>query len=333
MTQYALWAQEQGGSSQRDFLVPISGASGGTLAAMFAHLVSPAPEEGQVWTIVNGLPAWADASGGGDIGPGTANTLAMFTGATTLGDAPLVYNGSTTLTFAQPAPALMLTDTTASAKSLTIAVDGNKVALRESAGAAGSLLTLDLANNRVGIGDASPTEALVVEGSILLAQSGYFATSGLAGAALHVYGAGADPNSQVFTFKAGQLGIDTLSPSYSLHVGGATPQLAVDTTAASVATGLKVTGAAAGSGIALAAISSGTDEDMTLAGKGAGNVTVLSPLKIGTALVTTIDGSTTPLLSSSNMIGSTGGPTVAAQNGWVKMQDASGAAIWLPVWK
>jgi hypothetical protein len=58
-----------------------------------------------------------------------------------------------------------------------------------------------------------------------------------------------------------------------------------------------------------------------------------SLFKTTTALVTTTDGSTTPLISSANMIGSTGGPTVAQQNGWVKMQDSIGATIFVPVWK
>ena len=55
-------------------------------------------------------------------------------------------------TISNTAPSLVLTDTTASAKSLTIAVDANLAQFRESAGAAGSLLVLDLVNARVGIG-------------------------------------------------------------------------------------------------------------------------------------------------------------------------------------
>ena len=55
------------------------------------------------------------------------------------------------------APSFSLTDTTASAKSLTIAVDANLAQLRESAGASGSLMVLDLANKRVGIGTAAPS--------------------------------------------------------------------------------------------------------------------------------------------------------------------------------
>ncbi len=64
-------------------------------------------------------------------------------------------NGNLTIT--NTAPNIVLTDSTASAKGLTVAVDANKAQLRESAGAAGSLLVLDLANNRVGVATASPS--------------------------------------------------------------------------------------------------------------------------------------------------------------------------------
>ena len=64
------------------------------------------------------------------------------------------------------APSIILTDTTASAKDLTIEVDADFARLRESAGAAGSLLTLDLTNNRVGIATASPGVALDVTGAV-----------------------------------------------------------------------------------------------------------------------------------------------------------------------
>ncbi|QQS22951.1 hypothetical protein IPM19_00035 [bacterium] len=55
---------------------------------------------------------------------------------------------------------------------------------------------------------------------------------------------------------------------------GADYALQVDTNTASSVTGLKVTSAAAGSGIALATISSGTNEFMTIDGKGSGEVRV-----------------------------------------------------------
>src|SRR3990167_3373332 len=73
--------------------------------------------------------------------------------------------GTSNLTITNTAPKLTFVDSTASAKDLTIAVDGDKAQLREDAGAAGSLLVLDLANNRVGVATASPTVALEVTGA------------------------------------------------------------------------------------------------------------------------------------------------------------------------
>lgn len=69
--------------------------------------------------------------------------------------------------FTGTAPSLSFTDTTASAKSLTVAVDANKANFRESAGAAGSLLTLDLALNRVGVGTNSPSRLFHISASAL----------------------------------------------------------------------------------------------------------------------------------------------------------------------
>lgn len=67
---------------------------------------------------------------------------------------------TTQVTISGAAPALIFTDTTASAKGLTILVDANIADLRESAGASGSLMALDLANNRVGIGTNAPGSQL-----------------------------------------------------------------------------------------------------------------------------------------------------------------------------
>jgi len=51
-----------------------------------------------------------------------------------------------------------------------------------------------------------------------------------------------------------------------------------------------------------------------------------------TALITTIDGGNVAIFTA-NMVGSTGGPTVAAQHGWLKVKDSTGAITWVPVWK
>lgn len=75
-------------------------------------------------------------------------------------------------TISNTAPSLALTDTTASAKSLTIAVDANIADFRESAGASGSLLALDLANNRVGIGVAPSTALHLLSASAEFRHAG-----------------------------------------------------------------------------------------------------------------------------------------------------------------
>lgn len=66
------------------------------------------------------------------------------------------------------APYFTLTDTTTSAKSLKIDVDGNIAQIREKNGASGSLLALDLVNKRLGIGTASPSWTLHVAGGVLV---------------------------------------------------------------------------------------------------------------------------------------------------------------------
>jgi len=51
-----------------------------------------------------------------------------------------------------------------------------------------------------------------------------------------------------------------------------------------------------------------------------------------TALVATGGGGSTAALTA-NSVGGTGQPTTAAQVGWIKMQDSTGATVWIPVWK
>ncbi len=68
---------------------------------------------------------------------------------TTLTQQNLIITGA--LDISNTAPTITLTDTTASAKSLKIDVDANIAQIREKNGAVNSLLSFDLANNRIGI--------------------------------------------------------------------------------------------------------------------------------------------------------------------------------------
>ena len=135
---------------------------------------------------------------------------------------------SASWTFSNTAPSLTLTDTTASAKSLTIVVDANLAQLRESAGAADSLLVLDLANNWVGIGVAPAPYPLRVLGSIY-AQSGSFITpDGMTWANNGNYGVFFDASGNVLLNKTvGSVSIGTASPDRLFH-----PELADAVTAA-----------------------------------------------------------------------------------------------------
>ena len=85
---------------------------------------------------------------------------------------------------------------------------------------------------------------------------------------------------------SGATTVDVASAS-ALAVGnnGATnPAFVVDTNTASQATGVKITGAAAAGGVAVAAISSGTNEALTIDAKGSGTITLNGT---GTGAVTT----------------------------------------------
>lgn len=100
-----------------------------------------------------------------------ASLTTTIPSANTAIDTRWTFKNSGVFDAANTAPSFTLTDTTASAKSLTIAVDANLAQLRESAGAAGSLLVLDLANNRVGIG-VTPSVVFETNGTLRMDRAG-----------------------------------------------------------------------------------------------------------------------------------------------------------------
>lgn len=147
------------------------------------------------------------------VDPATGNVAAHGT-VTSAG----AIDGSGNLTITNSAPFLLLSDNTASAKSLKIKADANQADLRETAGADGSLLVLDLANNRVGIGAAPGAYALDVtgaaHGSSTLLIDGNF-TVGAGATAVTVTAASGN------TDVGGTLGVDGAAALDStLSVGG-----------------------------------------------------------------------------------------------------------------
>ncbi len=93
-------------------------------------------------------------------------------------------NGNLTIT--NTAPNMNLVDSTGSAKGLKVSVDANKAQLMETAGIAGSLLTLDLANNRVGVATAAPTVPFDVTGAAAISGATTVGGALTASAALSV---------------------------------------------------------------------------------------------------------------------------------------------------
>lgn len=153
--------------------------------------------------------------------------------------------------------------------------------------------------------------------------TGLLVTAGnaAAGLALAVTSSGTNENLTLDAKGSGTILLNGTATGAVL-VGDATnPALSVVHT--TEGTGLKVTSAAAASGVAIAAISSGTDESMTLNAKGAGSVTIngvatgptIIPVLRGTPEFTTITGDGAVTIQSGSVLltkGSAAAITVAA---------------------
>ena len=109
-----------------------------------------------------------------------------------------------------------------------------------------------------GLGDSTPASLLTVGNGDLFQVN----SSGAIAAVVGITNTGAQST--------------TVSSTTALTVAktGSNYALQVDTNTASAATGIKITSAAAAGGIALAAISSGTNENLTLDAKGSGTVSI-----------------------------------------------------------
>ena len=134
----------------------------------------------------------------------------------------------------------------------------------------------------------------------------------------------------------------TSASALAVGANGATnPVLQIDASTASVATGVKIKGAAATAGVAISVISSGANEALAIDARGTGTVTIGGTstgnvvlgggggdIQWNKALVALGGGAAATL----GTIGGTG-PATAAQNSWMRVLDSAGAPGWSPVWK
>ncbi|HEY8963823.1 MAG TPA: tail fiber domain-containing protein, partial [Alphaproteobacteria bacterium] len=149
-------------------------------------------------------------------------------------------------------------------------------------------------------------------------------------------------NSGVTIGDAGETNITSASAN-ALTVGpnGTTnPVLQVDGSTASSATGIKVTGAAAGSGVTLGVISSNTDENLIITSKGGGSVISLRPGNSQTLGLSTASSAFTPTANAaaatvrfrftgaadSNLTADTESPSVYFNSGQTRQHIAAAGA-------
>lgn len=139
------------------------------------------------------------------------------------------------------------------------------------------------------------------------------------------------------------LGVITSVSANALTAGrqGTTgPAFNVDASTSSQADGFNVKGLAAGSGVQVSTITTGTNAPLTIdaagsgtvtiAGTSTGNITLGSTSNVVNFAQTEIASGTTAIVTL-GQYGGTGRPTAAGQDGWLKIKVA-GTDKWLPVW-
>lgn len=145
------------------------------------------------------------------------------------------------------------------------------IASTSTAAASSTLKGLNIA-----ISGANGTTAQTVTGAAI-SVTNTNATSGT-NTALSLTASGATTDNIAISTTAGRI-VQTSASATAFESGpngGTNPVFRLVNSTASAATGLSITGNAAGSGVAVKALSSGTDENLNLDGKGAGSIRMSS---------------------------------------------------------
>lgn len=134
----------------------------------------------------------------------------------------------------------------------------------------------------------------------------------------------------------------TSANALAVGANGATnPVLKIDASTASVATGVSITGAAAAGGVAVAVVSSGTNENLTIDAKGSGSVTINGTATGGITLSRAVTAASSVLSTSASagigyatgagaavtqITSRTTGVTINAVSGAITLVSAAGSA-------
>ena len=142
------------------------------------------------------------------------------------------------------------------------------------------------------------------------------------------------PTTGAFTslaYSTTLTGTSTNASALAVGRQGATdPVLLIDASTSSVATGLKVKGAAAAAGVAVSAISSGTNENLTIDAKGSGTITLggTSTGAITLSRATTLSGALTyGGVTLSNAVTGTGNMVLSANPTFTGTLNAGGGVF------
>lgn len=152
----------------------------------------------------------------------------------------------------------------------------------------------------LGSGTLSFSDLFLASGGVINFNNGNYTLTHSAGL-LTASGAFASDTHTITSTSASALAVG--------RQGATDPVLKVNANTASVATGLSITGAAAAGGVAIAAISSGTNENLTIDAKGSGTITLggTSTGAITLTRATTVSSSTTSTSTSTGALIVTGG--------------------------